>query len=142
MSDPQTRAAGTPAGAGGRPLAITAGITMALIALQFVLAGYGIFERQYHKADDGWFEPHQAVGYLTLLAALALLVVTIVTRQGRSVVLRAAVIVGLTVLQPLFAGLGTDTNPWFGVLHALDAVVIAALTGTLIGQGVRAGRAR
>jgi membrane-associated PAP2 superfamily phosphatase len=137
MNDPPTGTASTSAGAGGRPLAITAGITMALIALQFVLAGYGIFERQYHKADDGWFEPHQVVGYLTVLATVALLVVTIMTRQGRSVVVRAAIVVVLAVLQPLFAGLGTDTNPWFGVLHALDAVVIAALTGTLIGQGVR-----
>jgi len=124
----------------GLPLAVTAIVTMVLIALQFVLAGYGIFERQYHKADDGWFEPHQVVGYLTLLATVALLVVTIMTRQGRSASVRAAAVVVLAVLQPLFAGLGTDTNPWFGVLHALDAVVIAALVGSLIGQGVRAGR--
>jgi len=117
---------------------MTALVTMALIALQFVLAGYGIFERQYHKADDGWFEPHQAVGYLTILATIALLVVALTTHRGRSVVLRAAAVVVLAVLQPLFAGLGTDTNPWWGVLHALDAVIIAGLTGSLIGAGVQA----
>jgi membrane-associated PAP2 superfamily phosphatase len=117
---------------------MTALVTMALIALQFVLAGYGIFERQYHKADDGWFEPHQAVGYLTILATIALLVVAVMTHRGRSVVLRAGAVVVLAVLQPLFAGLGTDTNPWWGVLHALDAVVIAGLTGSLIGAGVQA----
>ena len=66
----------------GRPLAIVAGVTMFFIALQFVLAGYGIFERQYNKADDGWFEPHQAVGYLTILSIIAVLVVALVTRQG------------------------------------------------------------
>jgi hypothetical protein len=114
---------------------------MVLIGLQFVLAGYGIFERQYHKADDGWFEPHQFVGYLTLLATVLLLVVAGMTRQGRSVVVRAAVIVVLAVLQPLFAGLGTDTDPWWGVLHAVDAVVIAGLTGSLIGAGMRSARA-
>ncbi len=124
----------------GQPLVITAVVTMALIALQFVLAGYGIFERQYHKADDGWFEPHQAVGYLTILATIALLVVAAVTHRGRSVVARAAVVVVLAVLQPLFAGLGTDTNPWWGVVHALDAVIIAGITGSLIGAGARANQ--
>jgi hypothetical protein len=125
----------------GRPLAITAIVTMVLIGLQFVLAGYGIFERQYHKADDGWFEPHQAVGYLTLLATLALVIVAAATRQGRGAIVRAAVVFVLAVMQPVFAGLGTDTNPWWGVLHALDAVIIAGLTGSLIGSGLRGSRA-
>lgn len=110
---------------------------MVFIASQFVLAGYGIFERQYHKADDGWFEPHQAVGYLTILALIAVLVVSLVTRQGRDVIVRAVLLVVLGILQPLLAGLGTDTNPWFGVLHALLAVAIAAIDGTLIGKGAR-----
>ena len=132
---------GTSRTASGRPLAIVAGVAMVFIGLQFVLAGYGIFERQYHKADDGWFEPHQAVGYLTLLATLVLLVVAAATRQGRSAVVRAAVVFVLAVLQPFLAGLGADTNPWFGVLHALDAVALAALTGTILGESVRAGRA-
>jgi hypothetical protein len=133
---------GAPTGRSGRPLAITAIVTMVLIGLQFVLAGYGIFERQYHKADDGWFEPHQAVGYLTLLATLVLLVVAVATRQGRSPVVRSAVVFVLAGLQPVLASLGTDTNPWWGVLHALDAVVIAGLTGSLIGPGMRAPAAR
>jgi len=125
----------------GQALALTATVTMGLIALQFVLAGYGIFERQYHEADDGWFEPHQAVGYLTILATVAVLVVAAATHRGRSVVARAAAVVVLAVLQPLFAGLGTDTNPWWGVVHALDAVIIAGITGSLIGAGVRTDRA-
>ena len=66
MSEP-SGSARTEVTASGRPLAVVAGITMFFIGLQFVLAGYGIFERQYHKADDGWFEPHQVVGYLTIL---------------------------------------------------------------------------
>ena len=124
-----------------RALTVTAGITMGLIALQFVLAGYGIFERQYHGADDGWFEPHMAVGYVTVLATVAVLVVALVTRQPRGVVVRAVVLVVLGLVQPFLAGLGADTNPWFGVLHALDAVALAALTGTILGQSARAGRA-
>ncbi|WP_256792200.1 DUF6220 domain-containing protein [Terrabacter sp. Ter38] len=111
---------------------------MALIALQFVLAGYGIFERQFHKADDGWFEPHQAVGYLTILSLIAVLVVSLVTRQGRDTIVRAVVLVVLGILQPLLAGLGADTNPWYGVLHAAVAVAIAGLDGSLIGRGARA----
>ena len=122
----------------GRPLAIVAGITMFFIALQFVLAGYGIFERQYHKADDGWFEPHQAVGYITILSIIAVLVVALVTRQARGVKVRAVVLVVLGLLQPLLAGLGTGTSPWYGVLHAAVAVAIAAIDGTLIGEGARA----
>jgi hypothetical protein len=126
----------------GRPLAIVAGITMFFIALQFVLAGYGIFERQYHKAADGWFEPHQVVGYVTILSIIAVLVVALVTRRERGIVVRAVVLVVLGVLQPLLAGLGADTNPWFGVLHAAVAVAIAAIDGTLIGEGVRASEQR
>ena len=122
----------------GRPLAIAAGVAMVLIALQFVLAGYGIFERQYHQADDGWFEPHQAVGYLTVLSLIGVLVVSLVTRQGRNIVVRAVVLVVLGILQPLLAGLGADTNPWFGVLHAAVAVAIAGIDGSLIGKGARA----
>lgn len=126
---------GTSRAAPGRPLAIVAGVAMVFIALQFVLAGYGIFERQYHEADDGWFEPHQAVGYLTILSLIAVLVVSLVTRQGRDIVVRAVVLVVLGILQPLFAGLGADTNPWFGVLHAAVAVAIAGIDGSLIGKG-------
>jgi len=130
--------AGRSTAAPGRPLAIVAGVTMFFIALQFVLAGYGIFERQYHKADDGWFEPHRAVGYVTILSIIAVLVVALVTRQGRGIVIRAVVLVVLGLLQPLLAGLGGDTNPWYGVLHAAFAVAIAAIDGTLIGEGARA----
>src|SRR6478735_3076204 len=133
-----SRSAPRSTAAPGRPLAIVAGVTMFFIALQFVLAGYGIFERQYHKADDGWFEPHQAVGYLTIVSIIAVLVVALVTRQERGTVLRAVALVVLGVLQPLLAGLGGDTNPWYGVLHAAVAVAIAAIDGILIGQGIRA----
>jgi hypothetical protein len=133
-----SRSTRTSTAAPGRPLAIVAGITMFFIALQFVLAGYGIFERQYHKADDGWFEPHQAVGYITILSIIAVLVVALVTRQGRGVIVRAVVLVVLGLLQPLLAGLGGDTSPWYGVLHAAFAVAIAAIDGTLIGEGARA----
>ena len=133
-----SRSARRSAAAPGRPLVIVAGVTMFFIALQFVLAGYGIFERQYHKADDGWFEPHQAVGYLTILSIIAVLVVALVTRQGRGIVVRAIALVVLGVLQPLLAGLGGDTSPWYGVLHAAVAVAIAAIDGTLIAQGARA----
>lgn len=139
MSEAPARTSTT---APGRPLAIVAGVTMLFIALQFVLAGYGIFERQYHKADDGWFEPHQMIGYLTILSIIAVLVVALVTRQARSVIVRAVVLVVLGVLQPLLAGLGGDTNPWFGVLHAVFAVAIAAIDGMLIGAAARASAQR
>src|SRR6266567_2262970 len=120
-----------------RPLTITAGVTLALIAVQFALAGYGTFERQYHKADDGWFEPHQAVGYTIALLTLVLLLVAVFTHQGRGTIVRASVLAILAVpLQPLLGQLGTDTNPWFGVLHALSGVAIAALTGMIFGPSL------
>src|SRR5580765_4461458 len=133
VSRSERRSTATP----GRPLAIVAGITMFFIALQFVLAGYGLFARQYHKADDGWFEPHQAVGYLTILSIIAVLVVALLTRQARGIVVRAVVLLVLGLLQPLLARLGGDTSPWYGVLHAAFAVAIAAIDGTIIGAGAR-----
>jgi hypothetical protein len=133
-----SRSARRSTAARGRPLALAAGVTMFFIAVQFVLAGYGIFERQYHKADDGWFEPHQAVGYLTILSIIAVLVVALVTRQERGIVVRAVALVVLGLAQPLLARLGGDTSPWYGVLHAAFAVAIAAIDGTLIGEGTRA----
>jgi hypothetical protein len=60
-----------------------------------------------------------------------------VTHQARSILVRAIVLVVLGLLQPVLAGLGTNTNPWYGVLHALFAVAIAAIDGSLIGEGVR-----
>jgi hypothetical protein len=133
---------GTPSWAGmtrsSRSMVVSSGVTLACVAIQFVLAGYGTFERQYHHADDGWFEPHQILGYAIGLLTLAVLATAVITRQARGFIVRAGILVVLAVpLQPVLAQLGTETNPWFGALHALSGVAIAGLTGALFGQTLR-----
>lgn len=66
-------------------------------------------------------EPRQAVGYVSILSIIAVLVVALVTRQGRGIVIRTLVLVVLGPLPPPLAGLGGDTSPWYGVLHAAFA---------------------
>jgi hypothetical protein len=110
--------------------------TLALIAVQFGLAGLGAFRGLNGKdTQDSWWQPHTMLGYGIGLLTLVLLVLAIVQKLGRSVVQWTAVVAVLTLIgQPLLAGLGDKASAWFGLLHAVNAVAIAAILGIVSAQ--------
>ncbi len=118
---------------------ITARVTLALIAVQFALAGLGAFQGLGGKdAKDTWWAPHSMVGYLIGLLTLVLLGFAIANKLGRPAVRWTAIAAGLTLIgQPALAMLGDKATAWFGLLHALDGVAIAAILGIISGQVAR-----
>jgi hypothetical protein len=112
---------------------ILARVTLALITIQFGLAGLGAFKGLNGKdAQDTWWAPHSMIGYTIALLALVLLVLALVQRLGRWAVQWTAVTAALAVIvQPGLAMLGSKASPWFGALHALDGVAIAAVLGII-----------
>lgn len=110
---------------------MTARATLALIAVQFGLAGLGAF-RGLDGGDtgDSWWEPHTMLGYGIGLLTLVLLALAIVQKPGPSTVRWTAVTAALTLIgQPVLSMLGEDASPWFGLLHAMNGVAIAAVLG-------------
>ena len=102
-------------------------VFLGLAALQFFLAGLGVF-RTNPKPDKkiietSTFDPHRVVGDLITLVVIVILILALITRWELQMCL---LLFGLMVIQFLFAGLGEDT-PVFGALHALNGV---ALLGT------------
>lgn len=115
---------------------MTARVTLALIAVQFALAGLAAFQGLGGKdAKDSWWAPHSMLGYGLGLLTLVLVGFAIVHKLGRSVVRGTAIAAALTLIgQPVLAMLGDEATPWFGLLHALDGVVVAAILGIISAQ--------
>lgn len=113
-------------------------ITLLAIAVQFVFAGLGAF--------DASLDPHRVLGGIIGMLAILMLVPMLIARPGwRWVLLTVLLVVLATVLQPVLAGLGDDTDAWFGGVHALNGLAIMGLTGRLtfgvghLSGGVRGG---
>lgn len=141
MSVPPTTA---PRRAPARPASptvyvMTGRAVLALIGVEFALAGVGAFSGLSggDAADSRW-ALHEGAGYLIALFTVVLVVLAAVLRLGAVTVRRTAVTAVLAVFgQPVLAVLGSHVSPWFGMLHALNALVIAAVLGILT---ARAGR--
>jgi len=105
---------------------------LGLAALQFFLAGLGVFRNNPKPSEkiveSSTFDPHRIVGDLTTLVALLILVMALLTK--RFVDLSMALFV-LMVIQFVLAGLGADT-PVFGALHGLNAVALVAVGAILL----------
>jgi cytochrome b561 len=107
---------------------VVSGLLMLVVAVQFFLAGRGTFTAS--------FDAHRAVGFLTLLIALAALLLGALARAPKGTLGMMAGVVGLLVLQPLLAGLGiglgessATTGGLFFGLHAVNGVIILAMLG-------------
>jgi uncharacterized membrane protein YphA (DoxX/SURF4 family) len=102
-------------------------VFLALAALQFFLAGLGVFRHNPSPnkkiIESSTFDPHRIVGDLTTLVVIIIAILALITRWELQMCL---LLFGLMVVQFLLAGLGEDT-PVFGALHALNGV---ALLGT------------
>ena len=108
---------------------------LALIAIQFLLAGFGVFSEEGPFGDD--MDPHRIVGNLLGLLALILLILAAVGRVGKPLLPMTAALFVLTLIQGFLAIAGQDTN-LLGALHTLNALLIFTLAFHLF-QRVRAG---
>lgn len=107
------------------------------VLVQIGAAGYGAFNAA-DKAEEGLnekgfengFDFHNGFGYIIFLAAIILLILALGARLGRKRVLWALAVPLLVVAQIVLAWIGEST-PAVGVLHPLNAFLIAGLTGTL-----------
>jgi hypothetical protein len=116
-------------------------ILAAAVLVQIAFAGYGAFYAANKVSDttidedtfgDG-FGPHAALGYLLVLGVLLAVIIALLARPGRRTVLLTVGAFGLVILQVLLAWFGFEV-PAIGALHPLNALVIAALLGSLAAQ--------
>jgi hypothetical protein len=116
-------------------------ILAAAVLVQIAFAGYGAFYAANKVSDttidedtfsDG-FGPHAALGYLILLGVLLAVILALLARPGKRTVLMTVGALGLMILQVLLAWFGFEV-PAIGAFHPLNALVIAALLGSLAAQ--------
>jgi hypothetical protein len=104
-----------------------------LIVLQFFLAGLGAFTTIHNKKfDDNNFGPHAILGTLMAVIALVILIVALVGRWSPRAMRLSGGLFGLMVLQLVLAGIGSDSAPVVGGLHAANALFITAVTYLLV----------
>ena len=142
MSTPATGSStSAPTGSSATGFVMVARLTLVLIAVQFALAGLGAFHGLGGgDLEGGLWQPHNVLGYGIGLLTLVLLLLALGQRLGHGVVRWTAVVAGLTLIgQPVLSMLGEDVSVWFGPLHALNAVVIAAVLGIVSARLGRSG---
>lgn len=107
--------------------------TLALIALQFALAGFAAFTMKKTPTDKV-YGPHAVVGMLIAAMTVSILVAVLASRAARTHRTTLWLAISLAVLsvaiQPALGDRGT-TVPVLGALHALNGLVIFVLTGWL-----------
>jgi hypothetical protein len=115
---------------------------LTLVAVQFALAGFGAFTMDKNPATptDHAFGPHMVLGLIIAALTVLILAVTLADRAARRHrrTLRLAVTLAVLALivEPLLGESGTRV-PFLGALHALNGLVICALTGWLLSETAR-----
>jgi Family of unknown function (DUF6220) len=92
------------------------------------------------KTFDHGFGFHTGFGYLIFLAAVVLLLLSLVARLGKRQILLSLAVPLLVALQIVLAWISEGVHG-VGILHGLNALVIFGFTGWLTGQQWRAARA-
>ncbi len=124
---------------------IWASLVSLAVIVQVGLAGYGAFHAADVSDDKGsiskkgvehGFNAHVALGYVILLAALVLLILAFLARRqtpGGARPKWAGILLVLLVVQVLLAWLG-GAVAGLGVLHAMNALAVAGVAGSLAGR--------
>jgi len=120
-------------------LFVLAATTITLVAVQFALAGSGAFTVNKNPATptDHAYGPHMVLGLI--IAALTVLILAVslagqAARRHRRTLRLAATLAGLAlIVEPLLGEAGTRV-PFLGALHALNGLIICALTGWLLSE--------
>jgi heme A synthase len=89
---------------------------VACVVVQVFLAGVAVM------GDDS-FDAHRNFGYTFGLLVLALLVLAVIGRMGRSVISLALALLVLFVLQSVFVAL-RGSSPYLAALHAVNGLAI------------------
>ena len=120
------------------------------IVVQIGAAGYGDFYGAKHLKDTGdvfthkgWdhgWSFHTGLGWLTVYGILIALLLALIARVGRPRIWWALGLAVAAVLQIVFALAGED-HPGVGVFHPLNAVLMAAVAGSIAGYEWRTARA-
>jgi hypothetical protein len=116
-----------------------AAIVFLAVLVQIGFAGYGAFYAA-NKADDNkitkkvfehGFDLHSGFGYTVVLGGILLLLIALAGRLGRPRIVKALALAILLVVQVLLAYAGFAV-PALGFLHPLNALVIFALSGSIV----------
>jgi hypothetical protein len=136
--------ASEPAQLGGwsRPHAVMLALTataLALITVQFALAGFGAFTMAKAPTDDA-YGAHALLGLIIAALTVLILVAVLASRPARAHARTLWLAVTLAVLsvavQPTLGHFGKHV-PVVGALHALNALAILAVTGRLAWETAR-----
>lgn len=137
--------------AGGRPAQLEAwgrrdtvlfalvATALVLVAAQFALAGFAAFtmDKTPKVATDNTYAAHMVLGVIIAGWMLLILAVVLASRTARvhRRTLRLAVTLAVLalVVEPLLGEAGVQV-PVLGALHALNGLVICALTGWLMSE--------
>ncbi len=99
-------------------------LTMAGLALQFYLAGMGMF-------GASSFEAHRVVGYLVVLLILILLLLALIRRGPRRLLAMSALLAVLVIVQVLLPSLRSSV-PLLAALHPVNAMALLGVTLTIM----------
>jgi Family of unknown function (DUF6220) len=113
-----------------------------LLVVQFFLAGLGAFETVHNKKfNDNNFGAHGGLGTLLVLLALIIAVLALIGRWSPFVTRVSLLLFGLMVLQFILGVTGANDSAWIGGLHAVNALVIVAVTVVLVRESRQAMKA-
>jgi Na+/proline symporter len=123
-------------------------IVIVAVLVQIAFAGYGAFytvdkadEKSKlitnHGVDHGW-GPHSGFGYIVILLGILLVPIAFAAKVDRERKRWSGLIAILMIVQFFLAVLGWAWAP-LGFLHPINAIALAAVTGTLAGREWRGG---
>jgi hypothetical protein len=96
------------------------GLYLASVGLQVYAAGLALF-------GVTSFMPHAVLGYLMIIGALILVILTAIARLSRRALVFACLILALAILQPVLVLVVRSSTPVLAALHPLNAVLMVAL---------------
>ena len=114
-----------------------------LLVVQFFLAGLGAFTTVHNKKySDNNFAAHGILGTALVVLALVVMILALMGRWSAWATRASVVLFGLMVLQFVLGVAGAGSSPVLGGLHAVNALLIAAVTAVLVRQAMGAFHGR
>jgi uncharacterized BrkB/YihY/UPF0761 family membrane protein len=112
---------------------------LTLVAAQFALAGFGAFTMNKNPATptDHAYGAHMVIGVIIAVLTVLILAVSLAgpaARRHRRTLRLAATLAGLALIVEPLLGEGGARVPFLGALHALNGLIICALTGWLLSE--------